>query len=119
MFGHRFRLAALAAALTAAALARPSGAGMLTPTVSDSSPAQPGYEVKFFIDGDKATDYASDMKGAGTFVDFKFDGTPTIARVIYTDRTSSGGANGSKTGGPLDNVLKYDLIFSTDNIFGN
>jgi len=65
------------------------------------------------------TDFASLGQGTATFVDFDFGAPTLISRIVYTDRTSSGGANGSGAGGSGDNVTGYDLIFSDNSIFGD
>jgi len=105
------------AAISTTVLLRAGNAAELRPTIINSSPAFAGFEVPFFTDGDTSTDYASNGGGVGTFVDFDFGRRVTIADVLYTDRTSSGGANGSGAGGSQNNVTGYDLIFSDDNTF--
>jgi hypothetical protein len=86
-------------------------ADVLTPVIINNSTAFAGFPVSDFIDGNILTDYASAGQGANTFVDFDFGSPKQIAKVTYTDRTSSGGNNGSGAGGPGDNVLSYNLVF--------
>lgn len=105
-------LSAMVPAAASAVLATP-------PSVTNSSPAQPGFGVNFFLDGNLLTDYASNAQGNNTFVDFRFAAPTLITQTRYTDRTSSGGANGSNTRGPLDNVTRYSLTLSRNNTFGD
>jgi hypothetical protein len=84
------------------------------PTIIASAPAFPTYDASFFLDDSFAFDYASQGQGANTFVDFDFGAARLITEVVYTDRTTSGGANGVGRlggGGGSDNVQAYDLIF--------
>jgi hypothetical protein len=84
------------------------------PTIIANSPAFPGYGVSFFLDESFAFDYASLGAGTNTFVDFDFGAATLITQVLYTDRTTSGGGNGTGAlgaGGSSDNVQGYDLLF--------
>jgi hypothetical protein len=84
------------------------------PTIIASAPAFPGFEVSFFLDDSFAFDYASQGQGTNTFVDFDFGAATLITEVVYTDRTTAGGANGTGivgAGGGGENVQAYDLLF--------
>ena len=84
-----------------------------------SSPAYSGYPQADAIDGNLMTDYASNGLGTSTHLDFSF-GTPvTFNSVVYTDRTSSGGDNGSDFMGTYDFVTEFEYIFATDINFTN
>lgn len=89
------------------------------PTITNSSPAFPGFGVNFAIDGNLNTDYASNGAGTSTFIDFDFGAPTSITRVDWTDRRTSGGANGTASNGPNDNVTQFDLIFSQNTTFGD
>jgi hypothetical protein len=89
------------------------------PVIIGSAPAFPGYEAHYALDGDLTTDYASAGFGTNTFLDFDFGVSTLIAEVSYSDRTSSGGPNGSNVQGPSDNVTSFNLIFSDDLNFGD
>jgi hypothetical protein len=89
------------------------------PTIAANSAAFAGYGVDNALDGNPLTDYASAGQGVNTFIDFDFGDSTLLTRIEYTDRTSSGGANGSNAGGSGDNVTAFNLIFSDDAIFGN
>lgn len=79
--------------------------------------AYPSYEATYAIDGNTATDYASDGGGADTFITFSFNQPYYFNQIDVTDRTSSGGANGSLVTGLYDFTTAYDLIFSMDSSF--
>jgi hypothetical protein len=84
------------------------------PTIVASATAFPTYEASFLLDESFATDYASQGQAANTFVDFDFGAATLITQVLYTDRTTSGGGNGTGSiggGGPNDNVQAYNLLF--------
>jgi hypothetical protein len=84
------------------------------PVIVASAPAFPTYDASFILDDGFAFDYASQGRGTNTFVDFDFGAATLITEVLYTDRTTSGGANGTGSlggGGGSDNVQAYALIF--------
>jgi MYXO-CTERM domain-containing protein len=84
-----------------------------------SSSAYLGYPQTDAIDGNFTTDYASNGLGTSTHLDFSF-GTPvTFNSIMYTDRTSSGGDNGSDSMGTYDFVTEFEYIFATDINFTN
>jgi len=55
--------------------------------------------------------------GAATHLDFAFPTLETFSKIIYTDRTTSGGGNGGFVGGTFDYVFHYEFIFSNDPTF--
>jgi hypothetical protein len=65
------------------------------------------------------TDFAGLNTGVGTHLDFNFGSAQTFTQIQYTDRTSSGGANGSNTLGTFDFVTQYQYTFATDASFNN
>lgn len=65
------------------------------------------------------TDFAGLNTGIGTHLDFNFGSAQTFTQIQYTDRTSSGGANGSNTLGTFDYVTQYQYTFATDASFSN
>ncbi len=102
----------LAASVVGSAVAVPIE--LPDPTIIANFTAYSGYGVNFFLQEPENLlwDYASNGGGANTYVDFDF-GSPTwITQVLYTDRTSAGGANGSNSRGADDNVMAYNLLFS-------
>jgi uncharacterized protein (TIGR03382 family) len=84
-----------------------------------SPPFNNGFLPELALDGNPLTDFASLGQGTDTFMDFDFGAGTLITEVHYSDRMSSAVPNGQGGGGPLDNVTMFDLIFSTDDIFGN
>jgi hypothetical protein len=64
------------------------------------------------------TDYASLGAGNNAFLDFDLGQQYPIYRIIYTDRTSSGGNNDSYLRGTLDYVTGFQFLFSNDPTFG-
>jgi hypothetical protein len=92
-------------------------ASAITATIFNSFPAPPGYGAVYAIDGNVLTDYASQGGGNGTFLVFEFSQPYSVNEVDVTDRTSSGGANGSSARGLYDFVTSYELIFSPDASF--
>jgi hypothetical protein len=86
-------------------------------TIIGNYPAFGGFDVGYFIDNNTATDYSSAFGGTATHVDFQLPGIQLVGSAVYTDRTSSGGGNGSLAGGPFDNVTSFSLIFSNDPSF--
>ena len=65
------------------------------------------------------TDFAGAGTGVGTHLDFMFAAPQTFSSIVYTDRTSSGGGNGSNTRGTTDFVTMYKYDFATDALFTN
>lgn len=84
-----------------------------------SSQAYPGYGQGFAIDGSLLTDFASNSQGTNTHLDFDFGAPVTFTSITYTNRTSSGGANGSQVMGTYDFVTSFEYIFATDPGFTN
>ncbi|MEG3436669.1 PEP-CTERM sorting domain-containing protein [Pannus brasiliensis CCIBt3594] len=115
-------LAVVGISATSWAMAAPVRALTLLskPTVIDSTPSfNSSYDVSFALDNNLLTDYVSLGGDVNTFIDFDFGSSVLISRVDYTDRASSGVSNGTGGGGDFDNVTSFDLIFSSDSIFGN
>src|SRR5271157_4219305 len=92
-------------------------ASTITATLFNAFPAFPGYEAVYANDGNVLTDYASQGGGNDTFLVFEFSQPYSVNEVDVTDRTSSGGANGSSARGLYDFVTSYELIFSLDASF--
>ncbi len=90
----------------------PSIIGSATPFNSD-------WAASYVLDENLNTDYASQALGANTYIDFDFGKSVRITEVTFTDRRSSGFANGTGGGGGCENVTAFDLIFSQDPTFGN
>ena len=90
-------------------------------TIWNASPAFPGYAVTNAIDtgvNQFATDYASNGVGTATFIEFDLGPSfGSLASVQYTNRTTSGGVNGSLTFGLGDFVTQYEYFYFTDNTF--
>jgi hypothetical protein len=112
----RFSCAVAACVCAAATTSATSQAAteLPDPTIIANAPAFPTYDASYFLDDSFAWDYASQGQGTNTFVDFDFGAATLITEVLYTDRTTSGGGNGTGglgTGGPADNVQGYSLIF--------
>jgi hypothetical protein len=90
------------------------------PTIVANAPAFNTFDVSYFLDDNFAFDYASAGQGTNTFVDFDFGVATLISQIVYTDRTTAGGANGSGivgAGASSDNVTGYDLIFDDASDF--
>src|SRR5688572_3266969 len=86
-----------------------------TVTIAANAPAFGGYAVSNVLDTGTdrlATDYASQGQGVNTFVDFDFGRTVVFASISQTDRTSSGGANGSRAHGTGEFNTGYNYVFS-------
>ena len=93
---------------------------LLPPSIINSAQAfNADWAASFAQDGNLSTDYASLTLGANTFVDFDFGKEVHLTDATFTDRKSSGGANGSGANGPYDNVTAFNWIFSSDSTFGN
>jgi PKD repeat protein len=89
-------------------------------TIIGHSPAiSSEWAIGYAVDGNPYTDYASAGTGANTYIDFDLGSVQDIVEVQFTDRRSSGGANGSGTGSGADAASRFNLIFSTDAVFGN
>ena len=90
-------------------------------TLWNSSPAFAGYPATDALDtgpNQFSTDYAADGTGTSTFIDFDLGPSfGPLASVQYTNRTSSGGANGSLSFGLGDFVTQYEYFYFTDNTF--
>ena len=86
-----------------------------------SSTAYSGYAAANALDSANryATDFAGNGTGASTHLDFMFAAPTTFSSIVYTDRTSSGGANGSNSFGTTDYVTQYQYVFATDAAFSN
>lgn len=69
-----------------------------TPRITASSTAYPGgaFEVGNLADGILKTEYSSDNKGAGTFVEFEFDARSTIGAFRHVDRNDPATIVGSE-----------------------
>ena len=90
------------------------------PQIVNSFPAfNNTYHVSHALDGNKLFDYASAGGGTSTLIDFDFGDETLMTRIDYTDRTTSGVAQGTGGGGPGDNVTSFDLIFSQNAVFGD
>jgi PKD domain/S-layer homology domain len=89
-------------------------------TIIASSPAVSAeWAVGHAIDGNPYTDYASAGAGLNTFIDFDLGSVQHVVEVQFSDRRSSGGANGSGAGSGADTASQFYLIFSSDPVFGN
>ncbi len=92
-----------------------------TVTVLPSSTvAFPGYSQADSLDagpGQDVTDYASWGQGSNTHLDYQFPAPENFTEIVYTNRTTSGGANGGFVGGTYDYVYQYEYIFSNDPSF--
>ena len=63
------------------------------------------------------TDYASASAGVNTQLDLDFGVAHTFTQILYTDRVTSGGANGGFVGGLFDFVTSFEYIFADDANF--
>lgn len=87
-----------------------------------SSVAYAGYDRAFALDtgpGRYSADFAGLNTGVGTHLDFAFSAPTTFSQIVYTDRTSSGGANNSNSFGVSDYVNKYKYEFANDALFND
>jgi hypothetical protein len=90
--------------------------------LGSSSAAYPTYDQAFALDtgaGRYSTDFAGFNTGVTTHLDFAFSAPTTFSQIVYTDRTSSGGANNSNFFGTSDYVNQYEYVFATDAQFNN
>jgi hypothetical protein len=85
--------------------------------IVSGSPASNGYDAALTVDGSFWTDYASAGLGALTHLDFDLGGPVTVSSIQFTDRTSSGGDNGSQAMGTSDFVTEFQYIFYADPAF--
>lgn len=116
----------LSLALAAMTIASAAFAGVVDNTtvtvLGTSSVSYPGYPASDAIDTGSAR-YSSDFAGYGTnattHLDFKFAAPTTFTNIVYTDRTSSGGANNSNSYGVSDFVNQYRYDFFSDAFFTN
>ncbi len=81
--------------------------------------AYAGYGSSYAIDGSSSTDYASNGGAAGTQIAFDLGGLYQLTTANYTDRTSSGGGNGSNAMGFSDYVTQYTYSVYTGYSGGN
>lgn len=119
---------ALAAAATVAALALPASVAQAQPidnsmvTIVGSAPGFGGYEVQNAIDtgpNSANTDFASQGQGVNAFIDFNLGSPQTLSSITFTDRVTSGGANGGFVGGTGEQNTAFDFILSTNSTFGD
>jgi hypothetical protein len=109
--------------LAAVLVSLPAQAGLIDNTtvlITGGSAAFPGYPSLDAIDvnaNQYVTDFASNGAGNATYIDFTFAQVFTFTQIIQTDRTTSGGANGSFSGGTTDFTTAYEYIFSNDSTF--
>ncbi len=94
-------------------------------TISDSSPSfNADFDVSNIVTNNANlpnTDgfgYASQGAGADTFVDFAFSSPYSFDTITTIDRLHSGAA-ADTIGGTADFVTEYDLILSTNPVFGD
>ena len=66
-----------------------------------------------------STDFASLGLGNATHLDFNFGQAVSFTSILFTDRTSSGGANGSNAFGTTDFVTHYEYQFSNTADFSS
>lgn len=114
------RNAALALTFAAAFCVGTASASPLVTVLQTTSIAYSGYEAVNAIDtgGNKyLTDFAGNGTGVGTHIDFGFSAPVSFSKIVYTDRTSSGGANGSNSRGLSDFVSQYKYDFASDAAF--
>ncbi len=110
------------ALLAFASLTLFGAAAFADPIVVGGFPAYPGYPQTDAIDtgaNKYATDYASLGGNTATFLQFAFSVPKTFSSVLVTDRTSSGGANGSFVLGTYDYTTSFTLNFYSDAAFTN
>jgi hypothetical protein len=108
-----------AGAVAILALSTSAKADSLT-LLGSSSASFSGYPASDAIDtgaGNMTTDFASASLGAGTHLDFTISG-PANEVDLY-DRTTSGGPNGSFSGGTSDFTTEFELIFSNNADFSD
>jgi hypothetical protein len=109
------------AAMTIASTASAGVVDNTTVTVlGSSSAAYPGYPASDALDTGSArysSDFAGFGTGVGTHLDFAFSAPTTFTNIVYTDRTSSGGANNSNMYGVSDFVNQYRYEFFSDALF--
>jgi len=71
----------------------------------------------FMTNNQYFTDYASSGGGTNTYIVFDFGQQYTFAAIRYTDRTTSGGGNGTPYFGSFDFNTSYSYTFSNDPTF--
>lgn len=107
----------LAVALLASSAAL-SGTAHAAPIVIQSATASssyPSYEAPFAIDGNTATDWASNGGGAtNSFLNLNLGSGFVLNTVTVVDRTSSGGGNGSLSFGTTDYTTSFTLSLYAD-----
>lgn len=111
------------AAMTIASTASANVVDNTTVTMlASSSAAYAGYPASDALDIGSArysSDFAGFGTGVGTHLDFAFSAPTTFTNIVYTDRTSSGGANNSNMYGVSDFVNQYRYDFFSDAFFTN
>ncbi len=123
MSSNTFAFAAIAYSVLAVAVAPvASAATSITPVSAVASSQFPSYEAPNAIDTGAnryVTDWAAFSTGAGSFIDFAFAMPEQFQKFMLTDRTTSGGGNGSFVGGTTDFTTQYQLDFATDAAFSS
>ena len=89
-----------------------------TVTIIDASPVASGFTIASAIDANPLTDYVN-TGGPGAFLDFDFGAPVRLGQVVYTDRVTSGGGNGTFYGGVSDMTTAYSYTISIDDNFTN
>jgi hypothetical protein len=123
MFKHRILSASLTVFAAVAISGVAHGSIINNTTISilgTSTAAYSGYPATDALDGGpnyQNTDYASNGGGASTRLDFDFGVAHTFTQILYTDRVTSGGGNGSFVGGLFDFVTAFDYVFADDASF--
>ncbi len=104
----RHALAALALAASPVAL----NAATLVPTNAAASSSYPGYGQASAIDTGanfQNTDWASNSQGAGSYIDLDLGALFRLTGAHVVDRVTSGGGNGSFSGGITDFTTSFSL----------
>lgn len=109
-----FAAAIAIGALTAAPAAAVAVVNIVSVSASSSFA---GYDAGSAIDGSLLTDWASNSQGAGSYLNISFDAAYDLSAVSVTDRVTSGGMNGSFTGGVTDFTTQYSLTVYSDAMF--
>jgi hypothetical protein len=110
---------ALSASLALASAVTGAQAAIIYPTVVGVSSQYPGYPATDAVDGNPNTDWANNSVGAGSWIELDLGGAYSLATAYVTDRVTSGGTNGSFTGGLFDFTTQYTLQAYSNNSFSS
>lgn len=115
-----FALCAIVSAPALAVVATPAPTSTIVPVSAVGSSAFNGFAAANAIDqgsNANATDWASNSQGAGSFLNLDLGRVATLVGFSLADRVTSGGNNGSFSGGTTDFTTQFSLQGFTDASF--